>query len=177
MIVLCPQVSLVRHSRVNGLRLSGSIRGSVPAVVREEHVRRQADFSLPIHFVCPAPTSFTATFSEVLVCRRDHFAVDPARRGFAADGTSANPLPFLNSSRWTCRVDLPATVAQDWRQRRFPPMVGRIIGHYRILEKLGVLGLVHHAHPAATQLLEDSIMGNGFADHDAPLHGAHRCRH
>ena len=32
--------------------------------------------------------------------------------------------------------------------------------------ELGVLGLVHHTHPAATQLLEDAVMRNGSAYHD-----------
>ena len=30
--------------------------------------------------------------------------------------------------------------------------------------KLGVFGLIHHPHAAATQLLEDTVMGNGPAD-------------
>jgi hypothetical protein len=40
----------------------------------------EADFSFPIHSVCPAPISFTAAFREVLLCCRDHLTVDPARR-------------------------------------------------------------------------------------------------
>ena len=38
--------------------------------------------------VRPAPISFTATFREVLVCCRDHFAVDPAQWGFGAPRAS-----------------------------------------------------------------------------------------
>src|SRR5262249_30589802 len=32
--------------------------------------------------------------------------------------------------------------------------------------ELGVLGLINHPHPAATQLLEDAVMRNGSAYHD-----------
>ena len=60
---------------------------------------READCSFPIHCVRPAPMMRTGALREVLVCCRDHFAVDPARRGFAPGSTSANPLPSLNSSR------------------------------------------------------------------------------
>src|SRR5713226_5852388 len=31
--------------------------------------------------------------------------------------------------------------------------------------ELGVLGLVHHAHPTSTQLLQDAIMRDSLADH------------
>ena len=31
--------------------------------------------------------------------------------------------------------------------------------------ELGVLGLIHHSHAAATQLLEDAVMRNGSACH------------
>jgi len=66
--------------------------------------------SLPLHFpgsrllipnpfcVRPAPMMRIGALREVLVCSRDEFTGDPAREGFAADGTSANPLPSLNSS-------------------------------------------------------------------------------
>jgi len=33
--------------------------------------------------------------------------------------------------------------------------------------ELGVLGLVHHAHAPAPELLQDAIVGNGLADHEA----------
>jgi hypothetical protein len=29
--------------------------------------------------------------------------------------------------------------------------------------ELGILGFVHHTHPAATQLLEDAVVSNGSA--------------
>ena len=31
--------------------------------------------------------------------------------------------------------------------------------------QLGVLGLIHDSHPAATELLDDAIMRDGLADH------------
>ena len=31
--------------------------------------------------------------------------------------------------------------------------------------ELGVLGFVHHAHPAPSELLDDSVMRDGLADH------------
>jgi hypothetical protein len=31
--------------------------------------------------------------------------------------------------------------------------------------ELGVLGLVHNAHAAATQLLDDAVVRDGLADH------------
>src|ERR1700674_1539738 len=37
--------------------------------------------------------------------------------------------------------------------------------------KLGILGLVHHAHPAAAQLLNDAIVRDGFADHLRECYG------
>jgi hypothetical protein len=36
--------------------------------------------------------------------------------------------------------------------------------------KLGVFGLINHTHPAATQLLEDAVMGNGSAYYDGRRH-------
>jgi len=47
--------------------------------------------------VRPAPMMRIGALGEIFVCCRDHFAVDPALRGFAADSASANPLPSLNS--------------------------------------------------------------------------------
>src|SRR5579859_2099557 len=32
--------------------------------------------------------------------------------------------------------------------------------------ELGVLGLIHHAHPAAPELLHDAVMRNRFSNHD-----------
>jgi hypothetical protein len=49
--------------------------------------------------VRPAAMMRTGALGETLVCCGDHFTVDPARRGVAAVGASANPLPSLNSSR------------------------------------------------------------------------------
>jgi hypothetical protein len=33
----------------------------------------------------------------------------------------------------------------------------------------GVLGLVDHAHPAAAELLEDVVVGDGLADHQGQI--------
>ena len=32
--------------------------------------------------------------------------------------------------------------------------------------ELGVLGLIDHAHPAATELFQNAVVGNSFANHD-----------
>ena len=40
--------------------------------------------------------------------------------------------------------------------------------------ELGVLGLVHHAHTATTQLLQDAVVRNGLANHgEGPAFGGH----
>jgi hypothetical protein len=36
---------------------------------------------------------------------------------------------------------------------------------------LNIFGLVHHTHPAAAQLLEDAVMGDGLADHRLEIFG------
>jgi hypothetical protein len=38
----------------------------------------------------PAPKMCTGALEEILVCCGDHFAVDPARRGVAADSAPGN---------------------------------------------------------------------------------------
>jgi hypothetical protein len=55
---------------------------------------READFSFPIHFVCPAAMRLTGTLREVLVCSRDQFTVDPAQWGFGAPRASK---PFCSA--------------------------------------------------------------------------------
>src|SRR5271157_3649167 len=49
------------------------------------------------------------------------------------------------------------------------PVVSQIVG--KELEgdeaaKTGVLGLIHHTHPAATELLDDAVVRDGCADHE-----------
>ena len=39
----------------------------------------------------------------------------------------------------------------------------KLQGH--IAAQPGVLGLVDHAHPSATEFLQDLVVGNGWADH------------
>ena len=39
----------------------------------------------------------------------------------------------------------------------------KILG--RQIDQIGVLGLIHHAHPAATELLDDAIVRDSLIDH------------
>ena len=43
-----------------------------------------------------APTMRTGALGEILVCRPDNFAVDPARRGVGADSTPGGLFRCLN---------------------------------------------------------------------------------
>ena len=59
----------------------------------------------------------------------------------------------------------------------FEALQGRPVAFHLLRQKLqrheapelGVLGLVHHAHSPAAQLLNHSVVGNGFANHDGSL--------
>jgi hypothetical protein len=48
------------------------------------------------------------------------------------------------------------------------PVVGYVVGKELKGDKAAetcVLGLIHHTHPAATELLDDAVVRDGLADH------------
>ena len=58
----------------------------------------------------------------------------------------------------------------------FGQLLGKKLqGHQTV--QFGVFRLAYDTHPAATQLLDDPVMGNRFADHDASQRNARRRRH
>jgi len=66
---------------------------------------------------------------------------------------------MVQSGRGLCLTVEAAQSLRVWREPR-----GKELQGDEAVE-LGVLGLIHHAHPAATELFEDAVVRDGLANH------------